>query len=223
MADKGYEGLVFEQVVKRDSCPRSSGSRSGSPECRRSWRGERSALGCCFEPCSGRSSWTRRRVRSAGPTTWPGPRSTAWRCSLRPQARTARKAVRILCDAGGGGNRTRRRRAQLPGRQGFFIVNPCPPLVPRPEPWLLAHARARDLLRHSGISVNDRVLGRHRSVRGRRRPGVPARAGRRAGHTSRAAALCPPAESGRLRSRARASTTTGPDSRGMDSTLVSGT
>jgi hypothetical protein len=35
---------------------RSSGSRSGWPACRRRWRDERSALGCCFVPCSGRSS-----------------------------------------------------------------------------------------------------------------------------------------------------------------------
>ena len=37
---------------------------------------------------------------------------------------------------GGAGNRTRRRRAQPLETKGFFIVKPCPPLVPRSQSLL---------------------------------------------------------------------------------------
>jgi len=78
-----------------------------------------------------RSGWSSSRPTSAGRSTGPSRPSTRWHLSKRSPTETVRRAVRILCEGGDGGNRTRvtfpARAARERGRR---------------VPWVLAGAGA---------------------------------------------------------------------------------
>jgi len=78
---------------------------------------------CCGNS-SDRSVWRRFGQTSVGPISVPQPLSTRWPLSTRPPIPRDRRAVRIHCVRGGGGNRTpvpRRPFGASPGAAGGLV------------------------------------------------------------------------------------------------------
>ena len=83
---------------------RLSGSRIGSSTCTRSSRTGRRVQPRSCATSLARSAWNSSRLMSAAPSTAPSQPSTRSPSSKRPPADQARRAVRILCKGGDGGN-----------------------------------------------------------------------------------------------------------------------